>query len=71
MYLRTNCSFFQYTTLGNGEQVFLLYYRDFLSRYAQMCNSSHHLKDATEKVVSLVSHGVKYVQKCSLIMKYC
>ena len=28
-------------------------------------------KDATEKVVSLVSQGVKYVQKCSLIIKYC
>ena len=27
--------------------------------------------DATEKVVSLVSQGVKYVQKCSLIIKYC
>ena len=32
---------------------------------------THHLKDATEKVVSLVSQGVKYVQKCSLIIKYC
>ena len=30
-----------------------------------------HLYDATEKVVSLVSQGVKYVQKCSLIIKYC
>ena len=28
-------------------------------------------RDATEKVVSLVSQGVKYVQKCSLIIKYC
>ena len=25
----------------------------------------------SEKVVSLVSQGVKYVQKCSLIIKYC
>ena len=30
-----------------------------------------YLVDATEKVVSLVSQGVKYVQKCSLIIKYC
>ena len=29
------------------------------------------IKDATEKVVSLVSQGVKYAQKCSLIIKYC
>ena len=28
------------------------------------------LCDATEKVVSLVSQGVKYVQKCSLIIKF-
>ena len=31
----------------------------------------HFYKNATEKVVSLVSQGVKYVQKCSLIIKYC
>ena len=31
---------------------------------------THHLKDATEKVVSLVSQGVKYMPKCSLIIKY-
>lgn len=30
-----------------------------------------HCMDATEKVVNLVSQGVKYVQKCSLIIKYC
>ena len=29
------------------------------------------LRDATEKVVSLVSQGVKYMPKCSLIIKYC
>ena len=29
------------------------------------------LQDATEKVVSLVSQGVKYMPKCSLIIKYC
>ena len=28
-------------------------------------------KNATEKVVSLVSQGVKYMPKCSLIIKYC
>ena len=70
MYLRTNVPF-QYTISGDREQVFFCTIRTFLSRYAQMCNSSHHLKDATEKVVSLVSQGVKYVQKCSLIIKYC
>ena len=40
--------------------MFLLYYRDFLSRYAQMCNSSHHLKDATEK---LFFHTIYSVSK--------
>lgn len=34
-------------------------------------SDSPSLKDATEKVVSLVSQGVEYVQKCSLIIKYC
>ena len=33
--------------------------------------AKHFYMDATEKVVSLVSQGVKYVQKCSLIIKYC
>ncbi len=40
--------------------MFLLYYRDFLSRYAQMCNSSHHLKDAAEK---LFFHTIYSVSK--------
>ena len=34
-------------------------------------NSLTSIGDATEKVVSLVSQGVKYAQKCSLIIKYC
>ena len=34
-------------------------------------NSLTSIGDATEKVVSLVSQGVKYVKKCSLIIKYC
>ena len=37
----------------------------------QMGDDSHLYYDATEKVVSLVSQGVKYVKKCSLIIKYC
>ncbi len=37
----------------------------------QMGDDSHLYRDATEKVVSLVSQGVKYVKKCSLIIKYC
>ena len=41
----------------------------FLTRREQ--EIPHFYKDATEKVVSLVSQGVKYVQKCSLIIKYC
>ena len=36
----------------------------------QMGDDSHLYRDATEKVVSLVSQGVKYVKK-SLIIKYC
>ena len=70
MYLRTNVPF-QYTILGDIEQVFLLYYKDF---FEQICSDVQFIsppKDATEKVVSLVSQGVKYVQKCSLIIKYC
>ena len=35
----------------------------------QMGDDSQLYRDATEKVVSLVSQGVKYVQKCSLIIK--
>ena len=37
----------------------------------QLGDDSHLYRDATEKVVSLVSQGVKYVKKCSLIIKYC
>ena len=33
--------------------------------------ASRFYEDATEKVVSLVSQGVKYMPKCSLIIKYC
>ena len=33
--------------------MFLLYYKDFLSRYAQMCNSSHHLKEVEEFLLHL------------------
>lgn len=40
-------------------------------RKYQMGDDSHLYRDATEKVVSLVSQGVKYVKKCSLIIKYC
>ena len=42
----------------------------FLFNKAQQ-EFSYLFRDATEKVVSLVSQGVKYVQKCSLIIKYC
>ena len=34
------------------------------------CDILPNLQDATEKVVSLVSQGVKYMPKCSLIIKY-
>ena len=37
----------------------------------QLGDDSHLYRDATEKVVSLVSQGVKYMPKCSLIIKYC
>ena len=40
-------------------------------RKYQMGDDSHLYRDATEKVVSLVSQGVKYVKKYSLIIKYC
>ena len=44
-----------------------------LATFPYKCYVRIHLSymDATEKVVSLVSQGVKYVQKCSLIIKYC
>ena len=55
------------------------YCRDLLAdeklevyEFGQNCDLVLHIyKDATEKVVSLVSQGIKYVQKCSLIIKYC
>ena len=43
----------------------------FINYIYQLGDDSHLYRDATEKVVSLVSQGVKYVQKCSLIIKYC
>ena len=45
-----------------------------LSNENQTCRgweAPHLYRDATEKVVSLVSQGVKYMPKCSLIIKYC
>ena len=60
MCLRTNVPF-QYTISGDREQVFLLYYKDF---FEQICSDVQFIsppKDATEKVVSLVPQGVKYV----------
>ena len=44
MYLWTNCSF-QYTTSGKGEQVFLLYYRDF---FEQTCSDVQFISPPEE-----------------------
>ena len=44
--------FFYYNIFIVSEQVFLRFFMN-LSRYARMCNSSHHLQDATEKVFIL------------------
>ena len=49
---RAYCSFFYYNIFIVSEQVFLRFFMN-LSRYARMCNSSHHLQDATEKVFIL------------------
>ena len=47
---RAYCSFFYYNIFIASEQVFLRFFMN-LSRYARMCNSSHHLQKATEKVL--------------------
>ena len=49
---RAYCSFFYYNIFIVSEQVFLRFFMN-LSRHARMCNSSHHLQDATEKVFIL------------------
>ena len=46
---RAYCSFFYYNIFIVSEQVFLRFFMN-LSRHARMCNSSHHLQDATEKL---------------------
>ena len=43
---------FYYNIFIVSEQVFLRFFMN-LSRHARMCNSSHHLQDATEKVFIL------------------
>ena len=47
---RAYCSFFYYNIFIVSEQVFLRFFMN-LSRHARMCNSSHHLQKATEKVL--------------------
>ena len=49
---RAYCSFFYYNIFIVSEQVFFRFFMN-LSRHARMCNSSHHLQDATEKVFIL------------------
>ena len=44
MYLWTNCSFFSILHQGRENKCFFYTIEIFLSRYDQMCNSSHHLK---------------------------
>ena len=56
---RAYCSFFYYNIFIVSEQVFLRFFMN-LSRYARMCNSSHHLQDATEK---LFFHTIYSVSK--------
>ena len=47
---RAYCSFFYYNIFIVSEQVFLRFFMN-LSRHARICNSSHHLQKATEKVL--------------------
>ena len=56
---RAYCSFFYYNIFIVSEQVFLRFFMN-LSRHARMCNSSHHLQDATEK---LFFHTIYSVSK--------
>ena len=67
---RAYCSFFYYNIFIVSEQVFLRFFMN-LSRHARMCNSSHHLQDATEKLFLYTLYSrLKQIKTLYIVLLY-